>query len=63
MTIPVSKVVKVSILSSPTFPKRKGFGLLLIIGKSARLPVGNRIRFYSDMDAVAADFDSTDEEY
>lgn len=63
MTIPVSKVVKVSILSSPTFPKRKGFGLLLIIGKSARLPVGNRIRFYSDMDAVAADFDATDEEY
>lgn len=62
MTIPVSKVVKVSILSSPTFPRRKGFGLLLIVGKSARLPVGNRIRFYSDMDAVAADFDSADEE-
>jgi len=61
--IPVSKVVKVSILSSPTFPKRKGFGLLLIIGNSAKLPVGNRIRFYSDMDAVAADFSSTDEEY
>ncbi len=63
MTIPVSKVVKVSILSSPTFPKRKGFGLLLIVGKSPRLPVGNRIRFYTDMDAVATDFDSTDEEY
>lgn len=63
MTIPVSKVVKVNILSSPTFPARKGFGLLNIIGKSARLPVGNRIRFYSDMDGVAADFQSTDEEY
>ena len=63
MTIPVSKVVKVSILSSPTFPKRKGFGLLLIIGNSTKLPVGNRIRFYSDMDGVAADFSSTDEEY
>lgn len=61
--IPVSKVVKVSILSSPTFPKRKGFGLLNIIGISARLPVGNRMRFYSDMDAVAADFSSGDEEY
>lgn len=61
--IPVSKVVKVSILSSPTFPKRKGFGLLNIIGVSARLPVGNRMRFYSDMDAVAADFSSADEEY
>lgn len=61
--IPVSKVVKVSILSSPTFPARKGFGLLNIIGKSTRLPVGDRIRAYSDMASVAADFDSTDEEY
>lgn len=63
MSIPVSKVVKVSILSSPTFPARKGFGLLNIIGNSARLPVGDRIRFYSDMTGVAADFSSTDEEY
>lgn len=63
MSIPVSKVVKVSILSSPTFPARKGFGLLNIIGNSARLPVGDRIRFYSDMEGVAADFASTDEEY
>lgn len=61
--IPVSKVVKVNILSSPTFPARKGFGLLNIIGKSARLPIGDRIRAYSDMDGVAADFDSADEEY
>lgn len=63
MTIPVSKVVKVNILSSPTFPARKGFGLLNIIGKSARLPVGDRIRFYGDIDAVAADFSANDEEY
>lgn len=61
--IPVSKVVKVNILSSPTFPARKGFGLLNIIGKSARLPIGDRIRAYSDMAGVAADFQSTDEEY
>lgn len=61
--IPVSKVVTVSILSSPTFPKRKGFGLLLIIGNSTKLPVGNRMRFYGDMDSVAVDFSSTDEEY
>lgn len=63
MTIPVSKVVKVNILTSPTFPARKGFGLLLIVGKSARLPIGQRIRFYGDMDAVGVDFSSTDEEY
>lgn len=63
MTIPVSKVVKVNILTGPTFPARKGFGLLLVVGKSARLPIGQRMRFYGDMDAVGVDFSSTDEEY
>jgi hypothetical protein len=63
MNISVSRVVNVTILTSPTFPQRKGFGLLNIIGKSARLPLGDRARFYSDMDAVAADFSTTDEEY
>jgi hypothetical protein len=63
MTIPVNKVVQVNILTSPTFPARKGFGLLLIVGTSTKLPVGERIRFYSDMDGVAGDFSSTDEEY
>jgi hypothetical protein len=62
-SINVNKVVNVTIFTSPTFPKRKGFGLLNIIGTSARLPVGNRLRFYSDMDGVAADFDANDEEY
>lgn len=63
MSIPVSKVVRVNILTSPTFPSRKGFGLLLILGTSARLPLGERLRFYSDMDGVGVDFSSTDEEY
>jgi hypothetical protein len=63
MNISVSRVVDVKILTSPTFPQRKGFGLLNIIGISARLPVGDRARFYSDMDGVAADFSSSDEEY
>lgn len=62
-SIAISKVVNVRILTSPTFPKRKGFGLLNIIGRSSRLPTGDRIRFYSDMDGVSADFQSTDEEY
>lgn len=61
--IPVSKVVGVKIFSSPTFPARKGFGLLNIIGTSASLPAGDRIRFYSDMDGVAADFAANTEEY
>lgn len=62
-SIAVNKVVNVRILTSPTFPKRKGFGLLNIVGVSARLPIGDRIRFYSDIAGVSADFQSTDEEY
>jgi hypothetical protein len=63
MPIPVSQVVSVKILSSPTFPARQGFGLLCILGSSNVLPVGDRIRFYSNLDAVAADFGSGTEEY
>lgn len=63
MSLPVSKVVGVKILSSPTFPARKGFGLLCIFGNSTSLPVGDRIRFYSDITGVASDFASTTEEY
>lgn len=63
MSTPVAKIVAVNILSTPTFPARKGFGLLNIIGRSARLPIGDRFRFYSSISDVAADFQSTDEEY
>ena len=63
MTTPVAKIVSVTILSSPTFPARAGFGLLNIIGIAARLPFGDRIRFYADLTGVAVDFSSTDEEY
>ena len=63
MNIAVSRIVDVKVLTSPTFPQRKGFGLLNIVGKSARLPVGDRARFYSNIDGVAADFSGTDEEY
>lgn len=63
MTTPVSKIVNVSILSSPTFPARAGFGTLNIMGVASRLPSGDRIRFYSDLAGVAVDFQTTDEEY
>ena len=63
MSTPVAKIVNVQILSSPTFPARAGFGVLNLIGIAARLPYGDRIRFYSDMTGVAVDFQSTDEEY
>lgn len=64
MSIPVSKVVEVAVQVSPTFPQSQvGLGVLCIIGVSPRLPIGNRIRFYSSLTAVAADFSTTDPEY
>lgn len=63
MTTPVSKVVNVSVLTSPTFPARRGFGLLNIIGVSPRLPLGDRFRSYTSLDDVGEDFEVTDEEY
>jgi Protein of unknown function (DUF3383) len=61
--IPVSRVVRVAISSSPTFPSRKGFGLLCIVGSSTALPAGDRVRFYADMDGIGADFPASTEEY
>ena len=63
MSTPVNKIVKVNIFTSPTFPARKGFGLLNIVGNSLRLPSGDRVRTYGDITEVGADFQSTDEEY
>lgn len=63
MTIAVNKVVNVTVKSTATFPQRKGFGVLLIIGNSSKLPTGDRIRSYSAIEDVAADFATTDEEY
>lgn len=60
--IPVSTVVRVTITTAPTFPSRKGFGTLLIIGPSDIISVAERVRVYGTIDEVAADFNSTTEE-
>ncbi|TXG97749.1 MAG: DUF3383 domain-containing protein [Nevskiaceae bacterium] len=61
--LPVNRVVNVNILTTPTFPTRRGFGLLLIIGTAAILSTAERSRAYSDIDGVAADFGTNTEEY
>ncbi len=61
--IPVNTVVKVNILSSPIFPARRGFGILLILGTAAVLNTAERSREYLDLDAVASDFGTNSEEY
>lgn len=63
MSAPISAVVNVTIGAVPTFPQGQGFGLINIVGSSARLPLGQRARSYSVLTDVAADFQTTDEEY
>lgn len=61
--LPVNRVVKVKILAAPIFPKRNGFGVALILGASATLPLAERSRAYADMAEVAVDFAANTEEY
>lgn len=61
--IPVSNVVNVTILTSPIFPARRGFGLLLILGNSTTLPLAERSREYENIDDVQTDFGTNAEEY
>lgn len=63
MNLPVNKVVNVNIQTSPIFPARRGFGLLLVIGTAAILSTAERSRLYADADGVAADFGTNTEEY
>lgn len=63
--IPVSKVVRVTVSVSPTFPTRAGFGLLCIFSDEAPSNVLNTaaINFYSDIDQVSDDYASTKKAY
>lgn len=62
-TIPVRKIVNVTMQVAAMAPAAPTFSRALCIGSSSRLPVYDRLRLYNDMDGVAADFQSTDEEY
>lgn len=61
--IPVSTVVNVTIGVAPTFPTRKGFGTLNIIGPSTVIGALERSRVYANILGVEADFPPTSEEY
>jgi hypothetical protein len=63
MTLPVSDIVKVTILVSPSAPAVRGFGEGFILGLSTRLPLEERIREYTSLSGVAADFATSDQEY
>ena len=61
--IPVSTVVNVTIGVAPTFPTRKGFGTLNIIGPSTIISALERARKYANIEGVGADFPLESEEY
>lgn len=59
--MPLSDIVNVVITRNTQGIPEPGFGVLMILGSSQRFL--ERIRFYSSIDEVAADFQSTDPEY
>jgi len=62
MTIPVSSVVNVSIAIGAVFPARAGFGTLNIItAETGVVGIAERIRSYSDLDGVTADWPADSE--
>lgn len=65
MTIPLSEVLNVSISRQTLVPTGPGFGTLLIVSSDGTgvIPLAERIRTYSSIEAVAADYTSVSQEY
>lgn len=62
MGIPVSSVVNVSIAIGATFPARAGFGTLNIVtAEIGVIGIAERIRSYSNLDGVTADWSANSE--
>lgn len=62
MTIPVSSVVNVGISIGAPFPARAGFGTLNIVtAETGVIGIAERIRSYSNLDGVTADWPSNSE--
>lgn len=61
--LPVSNVVNVDVIMSPTAATGRNFGALLILGPSEVIPVTERIRLYSAVEDIGTDFGVTSEEY
>lgn len=61
--LPVSNVVSVDVIMSPTAATGRNFGALLILGTSTVIPVTERIRLYSSAADIGTDFGTDSEEY
>lgn len=62
-TLPVSRVVSVSVSMSPTAARGRNFGAMLMLGASDVIDTDERIRIYSSIDDVATDFGVDAPEY
>lgn len=61
--LPVSNVVNVDVIMSPTAATGRNFGALLILGTSTVIPVSERIREYSSIEDIGTDFGTDAPEY
>jgi len=61
--LPVSDIVNVQVVISPRAAQTRDFGSLLVLGDSDVVDVGERLRQYSTLDGVAADFGTNAPEY
>lgn len=61
--LPVSNIVNVDIIMSPTAATGRNFGSLLILGTSTVIPVSERIRLYTALEDIGTDFGTDSPEY
>jgi len=61
--LPVSNVVNVDVIMSPTAATGRNFGSLLILGTSTVIPVSERIRLYTNSEDIGVDFGEDSPEY
>ncbi|KGD79759.1 hypothetical protein ID10_08625 [Pantoea agglomerans] len=61
--LPVSNVVNVDVIMSPTAATGRNFGSLLILGTSSVIPVSERIRLYTSSEDIGVDFGEDSPEY
>lgn len=61
--LPVSNVVNVDVIMSPTAATGRNFGSLLILGTSTVIPVSERTRLYAAIEDIGDDFGVDSPEY
>ncbi|MBD8181680.1 DUF3383 family protein [Pantoea agglomerans] len=61
--LPVSNVVNVDVIMSPTAATGRNFGSLLILGTSTVIPVSERTRLYTSSEDIGVDFGEDSPEY